>query len=123
MRELTYYVACSVDGFIAHADSSHAGFSQDSEYFADLFSSFPETVPSHLRDVMGIHSEKNGTKLRCSPCPDWFPASGLGTPSERLCLQRIDERQSLSKFVPSPEAGNENTQDFGLILVPFDYYC
>jgi hypothetical protein len=47
MRELTYYVACSVDGFIAHADGSHAGFSQDSEYFADLFSSFPETVPSH----------------------------------------------------------------------------
>lgn len=57
MRELTYYVACSVDGFIAHADGSHSGFSQDSEYFADLFSSFPETVPSHLRDVMGIHSE------------------------------------------------------------------
>jgi dihydrofolate reductase len=57
MRELTYYVACSVDGFIAHADGSHSGFSQDGEYFADLFSSFPETVPSHLRDVMGIHSE------------------------------------------------------------------
>jgi dihydrofolate reductase len=57
MRELTYYVACSVDGFIAHADGSHAGFSQDGEYFADLFSSFPETVPSHLRAVMGINSE------------------------------------------------------------------
>lgn len=57
MRELTYYVACSVDGFIAHPDGSHDGFSQDGEYFADLFASFPETVPSHLRDVMGIHSE------------------------------------------------------------------
>lgn len=57
MRKLTYYVACSVDGFIAHTDGSHDGFSQDGEYFADLFASFPETVPSHLRDVMGIHSE------------------------------------------------------------------
>lgn len=57
MRELTYYVACSVDGFIAHTDGSHDGFSQDGAYFADLFSSFPETVPSHLRDAMGIHSE------------------------------------------------------------------
>jgi dihydrofolate reductase len=57
MRELTYYVACSVDGFIAHADGSHDGFSQDGEYLTDLFSSFPETVPSHLRDVMGVHSE------------------------------------------------------------------
>lgn len=57
MREIIYYVACSVDGFIAHHDGSHDGFSQDSEYFADLFASFPETVPSHLRDVMGINSE------------------------------------------------------------------
>lgn len=57
MRTLTYYVACSVDGFIAHLDGSHNGFSQDSDYFADLFSSFPETVPSHLRDVMGVSAE------------------------------------------------------------------
>jgi hypothetical protein len=57
MRELIYYVACSVDGFIAHPDGSHNGFSQDGEYFADLFATFPETVPSHLRDIMGIHSE------------------------------------------------------------------
>jgi dihydrofolate reductase len=57
MRKLTYYVACSVDGFIAHTDGSHDGFSQDSEYFADLFASFPETVPSHMRDLMGIHAE------------------------------------------------------------------
>lgn len=57
MRILTYYVACSVDGFIAHTDGSHDGFSQDSDYFADIFASFPETVPSHLRDLMGVHAE------------------------------------------------------------------
>ncbi|MBD2158175.1 dihydrofolate reductase family protein [Leptolyngbya sp. FACHB-16] len=57
MRLLTYFVACSVDGFIAHTDGSHGGFSQDSEYFADIFASFPETVPSHLRDLMGVHAE------------------------------------------------------------------
>lgn len=57
MRKLTYYVACSVDGFIAHINGSHDGFSQDGEYFADLFSSFPETVPSHLRDAMNIRAE------------------------------------------------------------------
>lgn len=57
MRGLTYYVACSVDGFIAQTDGSHAGFAQDREYFADLFAAFPETVPSHLRDVMGVDAE------------------------------------------------------------------
>jgi len=57
MRELTYYVACSVDGYIAHIDGSHNGFSQDAKYLASLFASFPETLPSHLRDVMGVHAE------------------------------------------------------------------
>ncbi len=57
MQKLTYFVACSVDGFIAHTDGSHEGFSQDREYLADLFTSFPEIVPSHLRDLMGIHAE------------------------------------------------------------------
>lgn len=57
MRELTYYVACSVDGFIAHNDGSHDGFSLDSEYLADLFTTFPETCPSHLRDIISINAE------------------------------------------------------------------
>lgn len=57
MRTLTYYVACSVDGFIAHADGSHDGFSQDSEYFASLFALFPETVPSHLRNAMDVKGD------------------------------------------------------------------
>jgi dihydrofolate reductase len=57
MRTLTYFVACSVDGMIAHGDGSHDGFAQDGPYFAELFASFPETAPSHLRPLMGIQAE------------------------------------------------------------------
>jgi dihydrofolate reductase len=56
MRELIYYVACSVDGFIAHKDGSHDGFSQDEDYIADLVHCFPETIPGHFREQMGIHA-------------------------------------------------------------------
>ncbi|MDV3353070.1 dihydrofolate reductase family protein [Leptothoe sp. ISB3NOV94-8A] len=76
MRELTYYVACSLDGFIAHRDGSHDGFSQDSEYLTEVFTSFPETVPSHLRDVMGVHAENK-----------WFDVVLMGRKTYEIGLQ------------------------------------
>lgn len=57
MQELTYYVACSLDNFIAHQDESHNGFCFDSDYLADLAVRFPETFPGHLRSIFGIDGE------------------------------------------------------------------
>ncbi len=49
MRDLVYYVAATLDGFIAHPDGSFDGFPWDAEYGSDLSEMFPETVPAHLR--------------------------------------------------------------------------
>jgi dihydrofolate reductase len=49
MRDLIYYVASTLDGFIAHHDGSFDGWPWDAAYGADLFETFPETVPAHLR--------------------------------------------------------------------------
>jgi dihydrofolate reductase len=57
MRKLKYYVACSVDGFIAHTDGSFDGFLQEGEHFTGLIENFPETFPVHFRDAMGINAE------------------------------------------------------------------
>jgi dihydrofolate reductase len=57
MRELKYYVACTVDRFIAREDGSFDFFLAEGEHFADLFAFFPETVPAHLRDALGVHAE------------------------------------------------------------------
>jgi [ribosomal protein S5]-alanine N-acetyltransferase len=57
MRQLKYYVACTVDRFIAHPDGTHDGFLTEGEHFADLIATFPETFPAHFRDVLGISGE------------------------------------------------------------------
>src|SRR6185503_3533372 len=40
MRALRYYVACTADGFIAHADGSFDGFLMEGEHVADFLESY-----------------------------------------------------------------------------------
>lgn len=51
MRDLVYYVATSIDGFIA----AHEGdFSPDPATVKALFEIYPETCPVHVREHIGI---------------------------------------------------------------------
>ena len=54
MRQLKYYVACTVDRFIARRDGSFDFFLPGGEHFADLLARFPETIPGHLRGALGV---------------------------------------------------------------------
>ncbi len=56
MRELKYYVACTVDRFIAREDGSFDFFLREGEQVVDLLKSFPETIPAHFRGL-GISGE------------------------------------------------------------------
>lgn len=76
MRELIYYVACSVDGFIAHHDGSHDGFLPEGEHIADIIQSFPETIPTHFRDILGIDAENQ-----------WFDAVLMGRKTYEIGLK------------------------------------
>jgi hypothetical protein len=56
MRALKYYVACTVDGFIAHADGSFDGFLPDGEHVAD----FVESYKSFDTVLMGARRMTSG---------------------------------------------------------------
>jgi dihydrofolate reductase len=54
VRQLIYYVACTVDGFIAGPDGSFDFALSEGEHLTDLAQSFPETFSTHLRGAFNI---------------------------------------------------------------------
>ncbi|MFG2682843.1 dihydrofolate reductase family protein [Streptomyces sp. NPDC048392] len=61
MRTLTYFIACSIDGFIGGPDGD-ASFMVpfvDEEFLRFLKSEYPETLPTHGRRPLGIDDLPN----------------------------------------------------------------
>jgi dihydrofolate reductase len=57
MRKLKYFIACTVDRFIARPDNSYDFFLTEGEQVSDLHAAFPETIPAFFREKLGITSE------------------------------------------------------------------
>ncbi|WP_347756455.1 dihydrofolate reductase family protein [Agrococcus sp. ProA11] len=54
MRKLVYYIAASIDGFIADAAGDVSCFPLVPETLEHLFDRYPETCPAHLREAFGV---------------------------------------------------------------------
>ncbi len=57
MRPLVYYIASSLDGFIAREDGSFEDFPWDDDFVAHLRTTYPETFPATLRDASATRAD------------------------------------------------------------------
>ena len=61
MRKLTYFIAASIDGFIGDPNGDGELFSEylDEEYMETLSGEYPETIPTHVRKMVGLDHREN----------------------------------------------------------------
>jgi dihydrofolate reductase len=104
MRELTYYVACTVDGFIARPDGAFDFYLTEGEHLAELFAEYPETVPGHLREALGVRGENRHFDTVLMGRKTYEVGLAVGVTSPYPHLRQV----VFSRTLPaSPDAGVE----------------
>ena len=59
LRKLVYYIAVSIDGFIAAPDGDGDVYPISEEFTAYAAAVYPETLPTHVRPMLGIENAAN----------------------------------------------------------------
>jgi dihydrofolate reductase len=104
MRELTYYIACSVDGFIARLDGTFDPLLAGGDPLAETVAEYPETVPGHLREPLGVRDENRHFDTVLMGRRTYEVGLAIGVTNPYPHLRQVVFSRTLSA---SPDAGVE----------------
>ena len=111
MRKLTYFIACSIDGFIGDPSGDGEFFTRlvDDEFFEFLKTEYPETLPTPGRRPLGIddlENKKFDTVIQGRSSYDL--ALAIGAPSPYAHMRQYVASRTLEK---SPDPNVEIVSD------------
>ncbi|HEU0089550.1 MAG TPA: dihydrofolate reductase family protein [Pseudonocardiaceae bacterium] len=108
MRKLTYYVASSVDGFIAGPGGSIDFFPFTNDVKKYIVAEFPETLPTHVRISLGVERENRYFDTVIMGRVTYDPALAEGITSPYAHLEQYVATRSLTS---SPDPAVSITSD------------
>lgn len=86
MRKLTYYVASTIDGFIATEEGSVDFFPVGGDHGPAITAQYPETLPTKVREALGIDKRNTNfdTVLMGRKTHDFGVRTGTASPYAHL---------------------------------------
>ncbi|MFJ2766223.1 dihydrofolate reductase family protein [Streptomyces prasinus] len=111
MRKLTYFVAATLDGFIASPDADHSMFLEGQDHGAWVLDTLPETLPTALRQRIPGLAERANRRFDTV-------LMGRGTYERGLRDGATSPYQHLRQYVVS--AGLDSTPDRSVEVVAGD---
>ena len=103
MRELTYYVAVSIDGFIAAPDGDFSAFPVEGDHMAHLVTEYADAVPSHVQRAVGIESDNSRFDTVIMGWNTYLPALDEGITSPYAHLKQVVASRSAREVDPAIE--------------------
>jgi dihydrofolate reductase len=102
-RKLIYYVASTVDGFIAGPNGSWEFFPVEGEHMADLSARYPEAIPTHVRQAIGVDPANLRFDTVLMGRMTYQPALDIGVTSPYAHLKQYVFARSLAGNDPEVE--------------------
>ncbi|TCN52767.1 dihydrofolate reductase [Rhodococcus sp. SMB37] len=97
MRTLTYYVATTLDGFIADPSGGFEFFPVEGDHMYHLMEEYPETLPVHVRDQLAVTSPGKHFDAVVMGRRTWEPSLSVGLTSAYPHLQQYVFSKTLTQ--------------------------